>query len=339
MNKRINILLTGCGAPGAAGIIQCLKKDPRIHVFGVDMDPFASGRHLVESFQTIPDSSDPNFAEAILSFCEQRQIDAVIPIVTTELIPLAKAFNNRKILKPALLSHHPDLLITLNDKGAVYQQFKELNFIPKFQLINTSEELVKSLTSFEPLVVKPRISNGSRGVRVLHQDMDRLNAWLTQKPGNLDMSKSEFISIVNQREIPPLVVSEYLPGTEYTVDVLYHQAEIYSSAIRTREKMRSGISTQGRFVLNQPITEALKSIGNRLHLHGFFGFQFKEDANGHPKLLEVNPRLQGTTVAALGAGVNFPLLLLQQHLNELPEIAPQVKIGVSFSRVFKEIYH
>lgn len=42
-----------------------------------------------------------------------------------------------------------------------------------------------------------------------------------------------------------------------------------------------------------------------LNLEYAFGFQFKEDANGVPRLLECNPRVQGTMVASCFAGANI----------------------------------
>jgi hypothetical protein len=38
--------MTGAGAPGAAGILQCLFQDPDIHVIAADGNPHAVGRYL-----------------------------------------------------------------------------------------------------------------------------------------------------------------------------------------------------------------------------------------------------------------------------------------------------
>jgi carbamoyl-phosphate synthase large subunit len=44
-----------------------------------------------------------------------------------------------------------------------------------------------------------------------------------------------------------------------------------------------------------------------MELDGAIGMQWKEDGAGVPHLLEINPRLQGTTSALALAGLNLPV--------------------------------
>jgi carbamoyl-phosphate synthase large subunit len=44
--NKINILMTGAGAPGAAGILKCLFQNPNLHVTAADANPNAVGRWL-----------------------------------------------------------------------------------------------------------------------------------------------------------------------------------------------------------------------------------------------------------------------------------------------------
>ena len=48
--KKINVLMTGAGAPGGPGIIRCLKKDERIELTVCDTHEDASGRFLNKQF-------------------------------------------------------------------------------------------------------------------------------------------------------------------------------------------------------------------------------------------------------------------------------------------------
>ena len=57
-------------------------------------------------------------------------------------------------------------------------------------------------------------------------------------------------------------------------------------------------------------------------------------------MLEINPRVQGSIAAGLGAGINLPVLALKQELG-LP-ISPaelQVKWGTKFSRFWEEVFY
>jgi carbamoyl-phosphate synthase large subunit len=57
-------------------------------------------------------------------------------------------------------------------------------------------------------------------------------------------------------------------------------------------------------------------------------------------LVEVNPRVQGTIVAALGAGVNLPLLAIKQEMGlDIEPIELNVKWGTRFSRYWTEVFY
>jgi carbamoyl-phosphate synthase large subunit len=66
----------------------------------------------------------------------------------------------------------------------------------------------------------------------------------------------------------------------------------------------------------------------------------KDSQNGDPLLLEINPRVQGTIVAALGAGVNLPLLAVKKAM-EIPVEPSEMAVawGTSFSRYWTETYY
>jgi carbamoyl-phosphate synthase large subunit len=75
-------------------------------------------------------------------------------------------------------------------------------------------------------------------------------------------------------------------------------------------------------------------------LHGNIGIQVKKSVAGKFLLLEINPRVQGTISAALGAGVNLPVLSVKQEL-DLPvtEDELQVRWGTKFSRYWTEVFY
>ena len=99
--------------------------------------------------------------------------------------------------------------------------------------------------------------------------------------------------------MPKLVVSEYLPGEEVTIDSLISDSKVHLTLIRQRDSMREGISVAGHFINSDSLIEQVSIIANSIPgLYGPIGFQFKKSINGTFSLLESNPRLQGTSVAA-----------------------------------------
>ena len=104
--------------------------------------------------------------------------------------------------------------------------------------------------------------------------------------------------------------------------------------------MINGISVEGEFIKNDSLTGYCTQIIRELQLHGIIGIQVKGSLAGKLSLLEINPRVQGTTPAGLGAGINLPVLAIKQELG-LP-ISPeelQVKWGVKFSRYWSEVFY
>src|SRR5215813_5566140 len=87
--QTINVLMTGAGAPGAAGILKCLQFNPSFEIVMADANPEAVGRWLHAEFETIPFAHESDFVGKLLSLCQRRHIHVVLPLVTKELIPLA----------------------------------------------------------------------------------------------------------------------------------------------------------------------------------------------------------------------------------------------------------
>ena len=71
MENTVTVLMTGAGAPGAPGIIRCLRKNGErsIRIVGVDMNENAAGRKLVDAFYTVPAAKDPGFLDRVLEVC------------------------------------------------------------------------------------------------------------------------------------------------------------------------------------------------------------------------------------------------------------------------------
>src|SRR5262245_29512769 len=90
MSSPVNILMTGGGAPGAAGILRCLQQQSSFRITLVDADPNAVGSFLTKDFEVVPAGNDPNFIDTLLTICQKKDIHVVLPLVTRELIPLSK---------------------------------------------------------------------------------------------------------------------------------------------------------------------------------------------------------------------------------------------------------
>ena len=151
---------------------------------------------------------------------------------------------------------------------------------------------------------------------------------------------NDAVRILSSKPFPELLVSEYLPGEEYSVDCLAKNGETILWFRVHRKKMINGISVEGEFIKEESIIGYCKQIIHELQLHGNIGIQVKRSAAGKFLLLEINPRVQGTISAALGAGVNLPVLAIKQELGlPITEDELQVKWGMKFSRYWSEVFY
>lgn len=337
--------MTGAGAPGAAGIIRCLLQDASIRLTIADADAGAVGRYLHQPFFTIPRATDPHFVEAVLALCRREKIDLVLPLVTRELFPLSQQKNlfQQAGVRVLVSSHHA--IQTANDKGACYRFLQNAAMpVPAFFIAKTTEEFI--LAAFElghpqkPFCFKPVIANGSRGFRIVWDRINEAELLFRQKPLHTHITYTHAVKILSSQPFPPLVVTEYLPGEEYSVDCVAENGKAILVVPRLRQKMINGISVQGRFENDTAIIDYCTKIIAAIGLHGNIGIQVKRNAAGQPMLLEINPRVQGTIVAALGAGVNLPLLAVQNEMGlPLTDEVMAVKWGVSFSRYWTEVFY
>ena len=343
--RTVHILMTGAGAPGAAGIIFCLQSNPFLQLTVADADENAVGRYLVKDFVQIPKAGDSNFTEALLKICIEKHIQIILPLVTKELFPLSqhKILFEEKGIK-VLVSSEKAIHIS-NNKSACYRFLREKGMdVPEFFVVDTVDQFIDAAYKLgypeKQFCFKPSISNGSRGVRVVSENVNENDLLFNFKPSHLYIQYAQALKILSSQKFPELLVSEYLPGDEYSVDCLANHGIAELIVPRLRKKMINGISVQGEFINNETIISYCKQIIEATGVHGNIGIQIKYSENNQPLLLEINPRVQGTIVAALGAGINLPLLAVKQELDLPIEPAElQVKWGTKFLRHWTEVFY
>ena len=115
------------------------------------------------------------------------------------------------------------------------------------------------------------------------------------------------------------VVTEFLPGEEFTVDcVSTPTGEIVDWNVRLRTRIRDGITSYGRSAPEywELIGTHIKTIAAKLKLPYFWFAQFKFDSSGNPKLLEVNCRISGSFCITKSSRKDY-IKLAMQDFNEI----------------------
>ena len=338
MKNSINVLVTGAGAPGIKGTMFSLKNnsDNRdIVIIGTDMKEDVVGAHICDKFRVIPPAKNAEeYLIALLDICEKDKVDVLLPQNTFELEILA---NNRykfeKVGTKVVTASKTSIDIA-NDKYFLMKTCRELGVpVGDFYKVNTFEELISKAKILgwpsTNVVVKPPVSNGMRGVRVISESIDRKKMFYDEKPNSLYTTMKDLKNVLGD-SFPDLIVTEFLPGKEFTVDV-FKDDKNTTVIPRIRHQVRSGITFSGEVIKHDDLISYCKLISEELNMENCYGFQFKLDKNNVPKILESNPRIQGTMVLATIANANIIYASVKKALGEeVPDF--DIKWGAKFLR-------
>jgi carbamoyl-phosphate synthase large subunit len=284
----IRVLVTGAGGPAAVSVIKSLRADPTVQLLAADMDPWAAGLYLLPpgARTLIPPGLEPGFATTVLARCAALGVDVLIPTVDAEMRPLNRIrgdFEQAGI--ELMLAPGPALDRTL-DKLALARCCTGRVPVPRTECLDAA--LDPGSWDY-PVVVKPRSGSGSRDISVV-------------------ASGAELASMEPSDEF---IVQEYLPGEEYSIDVLAGaDGRVIASVPRVRTRVDSGVSVAGR-TLHDPELEHLgASVATATGLTYIANVQARRDTAGRPALLEVNPRAPGALPLTMASGVDMPRLAL-----------------------------
>lgn len=340
MKQDLSILLTGAGAPGTRGALYALRHNPdgtRIKAVGTDVQAGAVGRLWMDAFYRVPPPEDEGYVETLLSICRKESVDLVIPQTTRELIAFARHRAGFEAEGIRVMVSGLPAIETANNKWELLKVVEQLRLPhPAYHLTQSKGELVECVLRLgypgNPVVVKPPVSNGMRGFRILREKAWDLERFLGEKPSGVEISLHDLLEILSRGSFwPDLLVTEYLPGEEYSVDA-FAGSKTQVAVPRVRKAIRSGISFENELEYRDDLMEYTLLLGQHIGLQYAFGFQFRLDLQGSPKVLECNPRLQGTMVASLFSGVNVIWLGVKEAMGDPPETIPDSFRPASFHR-------
>jgi len=325
------ILVTGAGAPGLPGTLYALRKNPDgkpVRVIGVDTQSEVAGRFLVDKFYRVPAPEDNAYVESMLEICRSETVDVVLPQTTREIARLSRSKKSFEDEGFGVMVSGSSAIEAANNKWTLIKLSEELQIpCPAAQLARSEAELIDGVRALgypeRSVVVKPPVSNGMRGVRILRSEPWDVPRFLAEKPDGLEISLDELLRILRRGPgWPELIVMEYLPGAEYSVDAFAGE-KMAMALPRLRQTIRSGITFRCRSEFRDDISRHALELARALGLQYAFGFQFKLDESGIPKILECNPRVQGTMVASAFSGANVIWWGVRELLGEPLEVAPE----------------
>lgn len=341
--KNITVLLTCVGGLTAPGKIKSFKSvtERKIKLIGVDMNENCAGAYLSDKFYKVPAGSDERYVDAMLSICKKEKVDVVLPSVDEEAISLSK--NKRRfeeIGTKIAVSDYNKVKVALNK--ALFCEFLKENKIPhpKFFLPKSVDQLIKytKLLGYpdEPVVMKPIISRGGRGARIILNNQMK-DIIINEKPETMNTTLEQLVQAFEKTEFPDVILMEYLPGEFYSVDILARRGAplIIVPKIRvigTPSQTLVGVVNKNNEV-ERIATKICKAFGFDYNVN----IEMKYSKDGTPLPYDINPRVAASVAFCTAAGANLLYYAVKLALGEkIPRVS--VKNGVTMIRYFEEMY-
>jgi hypothetical protein len=316
---RLNILVFPCGSEIGLEIHAALRyaKDIRLH--GVSSVP-DHGEFVYARYRQIAAQADSDgLLDQLNALVAEWRIDLVVPAHDSVIPVLAAA--GQRLHAPAMVPG-AEMAATCRDKHLTYARLQHLGIVPA---------AIGFPAPAYPVFAKPAVGQGSQGA-------ERVDC--------ADRHRQLLDSGIDY------VVSEFLPGEEYTVDCISgSDGVLLHAAPRRRTRVKSGISVRTEAVpLDAEIEAMANAIGVELRLRGAWFFQVRRDIHGRMKLLEVAPRIAGSMGLSRARGINYPLLGIYAHLGRPFSVLAQdwplqmdralcsrYRSGLAYSRVYLDL--
>ena len=307
---KFNVLVPGAGGPAGINTIKSLRLVSfKGKIISTDSNYLSAGFFLSDLYYVIPRYDDKFFIDSLLRIIKEQNIKVLMPSSGFDIYGYSDNYNLIRDYGAIPIVSRRKVLEICRDKLLSYQFLSK-----KFPFAFTTEYPEK-INTF-PIIAKPRFGKGSSNIILIENELEL-----------------EFI----MRKFGNMIFQEYLPGTEYTVDVLSDLTEKPIMAIpRIRIDTKAGISVKGKIVRNSMIENLCKNTAEMLGIRGPSCIQLKESNNGELKIIEINPRFGGGTIFTTLAGANFPAMLLELVSNNNNLVIPEVT-EITVLRYFEEI--
>lgn len=331
MKKKINILCTSVGNPAFPTVVSELKKENGydFRITGTDVRKEAPGLYLADRSYIVSRHSDPKFIEDIFEIIAAESIDILLPLSTIDqnYFSQHKKLIEQKGVK--VMASDDSVIAIANNKYRLYEFLKERAINPLHFTKTSPGNIQTAIKEYPtPFVLKNEEGTGGQGTIIVSgsaKDIKEDDRKFFLPAHAFDADPESFIT-------EKTIISEYLPGDEFSVDTLSLNGHFYYAVIRKRFKSVGGLALESTVVHDEAILTLSKRIINELGLSFINNLQFKMSASGVYKMMEINPRIPGTIKLSLAAGADMIMDAVKLVIGEKEISQPELVMGTSFFR-------
>lgn len=269
MQKKLNILVTGCGGDIGQSIGKILNEYALVGtLYGCDISDKNAAKFIYSNFFLGLPCKDSDYISNLEKTVQEKAIDFIIPISEPEL----RFFTNENISN---IGASKIIMASVAAREVGFDKLNTADFLKKENLpypITLAIESVDGIVNF-PVILKSRTGSGSSDVSIVKD--------------------SDTFTFMKNRN-PDFIVQEYLDGDngEYTCGVFRSKKGVIRTIIIKRELMGSQTG-YGEIMDNSAIDSLLHTIAEKLNLTGSINVQLRITSKG-PVVFEINPRFSST---------------------------------------------
>ncbi len=307
------VLITGAGGPLGVNLTRSLRRAPEpLRLIGTDANRWHLPLSECDQTYRIPLArTGRDYREALVELIARERIDVIVPTHPVEVFAVAELIATGALTVGTALPS-PEVIAICDDKAATQRRLNAAGVaVPRTIELHADSDLERAFAELGGTDGRVWVrgsgapGRGLGGAALPCTDRGIARAW-----------------VEHHRGWGRMAASEYLPGANSSWMAGFAHGVLIASGVRERlEYVLPHVSPSGvtgapavsRTVVRPDVAalgeRAVRAIDSKPH--GVYFVDLKGDAEGHPRVTEINAGRCGTTVMAYTeAGYNFPWLLV-----------------------------
>jgi predicted ATP-grasp superfamily ATP-dependent carboligase len=285
--------------------------------------PAFTSRHCARSLVLPSYVSDlQGFTDAVLDFLGSHPTRVVLPTGDATIAAVAPMREKMAALGTTLaLAPDSALEIAIN-KARTLQVALELGIaVPRSIAVGSTDDLPAVVAEFGfPFVLKPTISwTGKVAQRVVPTEV-------------INMAEAVAAAECFLAAGSGVLAQEWACGRREGVTLFIRGGDVLASCghveYRTTPPLGGASVMRESIQVPDDILEPAERLAKAMGLQGVCVVEFRRNSGNHPLLMEVNPRLAGTTENSIKSGVDLPMMIWQWATGAEVEPVTSYRTGV-----------
>lgn len=263
------------------------------------------------------------YVDWCLNFARTHQVDVFVPQRARTAVA-RRATEFAALGVRLALAADADTLETIDDKSRFYAAAAAAHLpTPVVHTVNSVEAFDQAVADVRgrglDVCIKPPRGVFGKGYWRLKDDASLFSQLMT--PDDREIQTRVVRDAVHEMRgaMPSLLVMQYMPGDEWSVDCVCRDGELIDGVARRKTGATQTLESEG------PAFEIARQVARVFTLSNLVNIQLKSSAmdRDEPLVLEINPRMSGGCLYAELAGLNLPHLQLLNALDRLPVPRPE----------------